>query len=112
MAPSPGSFLSLLLLLASRAARTSRRYTTHLDVPTLVDLRCRRAFSASRHAQILHRLRQRCHVSPQSPQIANQPADLGALVRLILQTCARLWIVRLERKEDGDFLGVLRLRRR
>jgi hypothetical protein len=51
-------------------------------------------------------------VSPQSPQIANQPADLGALVRLILQTCARLWIVRLERKEDGDFLGVLRLRRR
>jgi hypothetical protein len=50
-------------------------------------------------------------VSPQSPQIANQPADLGALVRLILQTCTRLGIVRLERKEDGDFLGVLRLRR-
>ena len=105
------SFLALLLLL-STSCPCSRRYrcTARLDKPSLINIRCRNA-SILRRAQILNSLRQRCHLTTQPPKAINQSPYFGAFCRLILETCARDGVIRLQNERRCRILGA-RLRRR
>jgi hypothetical protein len=106
------SFLALLLLLSTSCPCSRRyRYTARLDKSSLINIRCRNA-SILRRAQILNSLRQRCHLATQPPQAVYQSPHFCAFCRLILETCARDRVIRLQNERCCRILGARLWRRR